>query len=158
MTKILLSSSFLLFCAAAVVLVSCGPVRQLTATDTRKVEVRETTRLVPYLVQVSIPEIQETRRTRDTSSHLENKYAVSDAIVHPDGTLEHSLRTKPQDVPQIVDVPQIQRDSIIEHETIIEKEKPLTRDQRIKLALFWPIAIVAGLLALLTALRRIFHF
>ena len=146
---------------------SCGPARVITSTaqESERIQVRESVTFVPCLVTVRIPEIQETRRTRDTSSHLENKYAASDAIVHPDGTLEHSLRTKPQETPQIVNVPRIQRDSVIERsatsetqtETIREVERPLSRWQRFRLAAFWPLLAFA-IIALARFIRQLLHY
>lgn len=54
---------------------------------------------------VEIPLIIENNVTKDTTSHLENKYAKSDAIVSQ-GLLWHSLETRPQiiEVPVIVHV------------------------------------------------------
>lgn len=47
------------------------------------------------MVDVNIPDIRETNITRDTTSHLENDYAESDAS-YSGGVLSHSLYTKPQ--------------------------------------------------------------
>ena len=43
---------------------------------------------------VEIPGQKESTTVRDSVSHLENDYAVSDARIMADGTLYHSLETK----------------------------------------------------------------
>lgn len=95
--------------------VSCGGARQVSSSSTSvsKIEVRDYYEFVPFIVQVDIPEIKETIRTRDTSSHLENKFSYSDAIVHSDGTLEHTLGNFPQTIERPVDIPVHKRDSIV---------------------------------------------
>ena len=155
-------SKFLLFIYLSVALLvcACGPARLITNDTSQRIQVKETTTFVPYLVKLEIPEVKELNRTRDTSSHLENKYAASDAIIHKDGTLEHSLRLKPQEVPQMVEVPVVQRDSIIEKEVIREIEtvkevaKPLNWWQRLRLNLFWPLLAVA-VIAIATWIRKL---
>lgn len=145
-------SKILLFIIFTSLLVcSCGPARIITNEASQRIQVKETVTYVPYMVKLEIPEVRDVNRTRDTSSHLENKYAASDAIIHKDGTLEHSLRSKPQEAPQIVYVPATQRDSIVEKEvireveTVKEVEKPLSWWQRFRLNLFWPLLAVVVL-------------
>lgn len=43
---------------------------------------------------VEVPIQKESTTVRDSSSHLENDYAVSDARIMADGSLYHSLETK----------------------------------------------------------------
>ena len=81
-------------------------------TDSVRVEIRE--RIVHDTVSFEVPVIVEKNVTRDSSSHLENDWATSDAAIQG-GFLWHSLSTKPHevDVPVTVTV----RDT-----TYIEKE------------------------------------
>lgn len=64
-------------------------------TDSVRVEYRE--RLVIDTVSVIVPKEIERIVTRDTSSHLENEYAKSDASVS-EGFLSHTLESKPQTI------------------------------------------------------------
>ena len=76
--------------------------------------------------------------TRDTSSRLENDYAVSEASVSG-GYLSHSLATKPARTPVETETREVVRDSIVFRDRLIEVpvevEKPLSRWQRTLLAL-----------------------
>lgn len=145
-----------LFASLVLMLTACCAYRHIgtNTTTSQKIEVKESVKIVPYLVTLEIPEIKETVRTRDTSSHLENKYAYSDAIVHSDGTLEHSLATKPQDAPQIIDVPVTRKDSIVYVDTIVEKTievpREMNRWQRFQIGGFW---VLAGLLVLFIVIK-----
>lgn len=79
------------------------------------VDVRVETRVeyVPDTVFIEIPEQTSERETADSTSHLENDYATSDARINTDGTLFHNLKTKPQKKPVNVDRPIEHRDSIV---------------------------------------------
>lgn len=71
--------------------------------DSVRVDVRYQTIIVPDTVFVEIPPQIAERTTADSTSHLENDYATSDARINPDGTLFHQLATKPQKKPVKVD-------------------------------------------------------
>lgn len=121
--------------------------------DSVRVEIRE--RIVHDTVKFEVPVIKEINVTKDTSSHLENDWAKSDAELK-DGFLWHSLETKGQTV--YVPVTTIVHDTVTvekeAQETIIEKEveKPLTWWQRLRLKAFWPLLGV--LLALVLWIYR----
>lgn len=134
---------------------SCSPKivkRIVTVTkDTTIVEVHE--RIVHDTARVEIPVIKEVNVTRDTSSHLENDYAVSDTWI-TDGLLHHSLRTKPQTIAVPVDVSVADTTTINEHyektdsTTVqyVQVEKPLSPIQKAKIGAFWwLLALVLGL-------------
>ena len=118
--------------------VSCGPARHATVTDSTRVEVREVTRYVKDTLYLELPAISERTVTRDTSSRLENDYAVSEASVSG-GYLSHSLATKPARTPVETEVREVVRDSIVFRdkpvEVPVEVEKPLSRWQRTLLTL-----------------------
>lgn len=126
---------------------------QVVYKDSVRVEIRE--RLVYDTVKVEVPKVVERIVTRDTSSHLENDWAMSDASVS-DGFLSHSLETKPHTVYVPVAVP-VHDTTYIEkeaQETVIEKEveKPLTWWQKVRLGAFW--WLLGGLVACLAWIFR----
>ena len=120
--------------AIAVILPSCSP----RVIETVRTEIEYRDREVHDTVAVEIPVEVEKIVTRDTSSHLENTYARSDASVK-DGFLSHSLESKPQiiKVPVTVHV----TDTVYREAQIVEKEvkveKPLTWAQKSKIEAFW---------------------
>lgn len=118
--------------------VSCGPARHASVSDSTRVEVREVTRYVKDTMYMELPVITERIVTRDTSSRLENDYAVSEASVSG-GYLSHSLATKPARTPVETEAREVVRDSIVFRDRLIEVpvevEKPLSRWQRTLLAL-----------------------
>lgn len=103
--------------------------------DSANTEVRVETRIeyVTDTLIVEIPPQSAERTTADSTSHLENDYAESDARINPDGTLYHDLRTKPQDKKVEFQKPVERKDSVrteykIKYKTrykkqIVEKEK-----------------------------------
>ncbi len=103
-----------------------------TKRDSIQIEYRERTVYVPDTVYVEIPVQTAERTTQDSLSHLENDYATSDARINQDGTLYHSLMTKPQVKPietkQKVTVRDslVYRDRYIDRETVVVKQKQLT--------------------------------
>ena len=118
--------------------VSCGPARHASVSDSTRVTVREVTRYVKDTIYLELPVITERIVTRDTSSRLENDYAVSEASVSG-GYLSHSLATKPARTPVETESREVVRDSIVFRDRLIEVpvevEKPLSRWQRTLLAL-----------------------
>lgn len=118
--------------------VSCGPARHASVSDSTRVEVREVTRYVKDTMYLELPAITERIVTRDTTSHLENDYAVSEASISG-GYLSHSLATKPARTPVEAEAREVVRDSIVFRDRLVEVpvevEKPLTRWQRTLLAL-----------------------
>ena len=110
-------------------LASCGHGKQLPVaqhTDSVRVEIRE--RLVHDTVTFTVPEIREKIVTRDTSSHLENEWAQSDAVVSG-GFLSHSLGTRPHTVyvPVAVEV----------HDTTVVEKEAQTVIQEVERQLTW---------------------
>lgn len=106
------------FIVAAVLLVGgCSPGKHLAKTqqqqDSTRVEVRKEIVYVPDTVYLEIPAQTAERTTRDSTSHLENDYATSDARINPDGSLYHDLKTKPQEIPKEVQTPVELNDSIV---------------------------------------------
>ena len=119
----------LLMCA-----MSCSP-KIVYKTET-KIEYRD--RVVHDTTTVEIPKEIEKIVTKDTVSHLENRYAKSDALVS-EGMLYHSLES----IPQVIKVPVEVHvtDTLYKEAQIIEKEvkveKPLSGCQKVKIGAFW---------------------
>lgn len=96
-------------------------------------------KVIEYLtdtVYIKIPAQMAERTTQDSTSHLENDYATSDARINQDGTLYHDLKTKPQEIASEFQKPVERNDSIrteyktkTKYITLIDKkevEKELT--------------------------------
>lgn len=147
----------MLIWAAAFLAVSCGTQRK--ALDT---EIRDSTRVVVRTerietidtVYVELPKQSETVAVKDTSSHLENDVAESDASVDALGFLHHSLKTKPRSIPVPSKNTKERRDSIVYRDKYVYIEKPvyveakLNAWQRFRLRGFWIlVAIVVGYVA-----------
>lgn len=76
---------------------SCRTGQQVVVVEARdsvRVEERIREIKVTDTLFVEIPGQKESTTVRDSVSHLENDYAVSDARIMADGSLYHSLETK----------------------------------------------------------------
>lgn len=137
----------------ASLLTSCGSSRHAATSiethDSTKVEVR--TELIETIdtVYVELPRQSETVAVRDTSSHLENDLAVSDASIDAFGFLHHSLKTKPRGRFQVPSKKtKERRDSIVYRDKNVYIEKPvyveakLNAWQKFRLVGFWILAAV----------------
>lgn len=115
---------------------ACSTVRPLPTTDSTKVEVRTETVIEKDTVFVELPRVVERVAVQDTTSHLENEFALSDACISS-GVLKHSLETKPVKMPAVVDKQIVYRDSIVFRDRVqtqtVEVEKKLTGWQQAKL-------------------------
>lgn len=126
------------------ILTGCGTVSTIPISTT-SVRVVERTELKPITVFAEIPQISQEVAVKDSSSHLENDYCLSDASIDRKGVLHHSLSTKPQKQAQIVEVPTVYRDSTVIVEKIVEKEVPadLNWHQKARLKGFWILLALA---------------
>ena len=91
--------------------------------DSVRIEYREKVVKVPVIVEVEVPVEQKEKMTRDSTSHLETSFAVSDAsIVWIDGVafLRHDLANKPQKITKKDSV------QVVEKETIQWKTRRVT--------------------------------
>lgn len=130
-------------------LTACSPCKHLTQLqqDSVRVEVRKTVEYIHDTVIVEIPVQSERATTQDSTSHLENDYAKSDARIETDGSLFHSLETKPQKKPVPVERPIEYRDSIVYRDREITVTVPVEREltwwQQTQMKGFWVAIIVA---------------
>ena len=139
----------------AVLVASCGSSRHAATSiethDSTKVEVR--TELIETIdtVYVELPKQSEKVAVKDTSSHLENDLAVSDASIDELGFLHHSLKTKQRGrLPVPSRNTKERRDSIVYRDKYVYIEKPvyveaeLNAWQRFRLRGFWILAAMVG--------------
>lgn len=131
--------SFILF------LPGCSP----KVTREIRTEIQYRDRVVPITATFNIPYFVEKNVTKDTSSHLENPYAKSDAIVSG-GMLFHSLESIPQTIETTVEVhvtDTLWKESEIRTETV-EVERKFTWWEKVRLRSFWWLLVaVIALLA-----------
>jgi hypothetical protein len=134
----------------ALLLTACGTPKKLTTTqqDSTRIEIRETVIYVPDTVFVEIPAQTAERTTQDSTSHLENDYALSDARINPDGSLYHDLKTKPQEKPVPIEKPVERKDSIIyrtqyiDREVTVEVERELLWWEKTQIYGFWGLVVI----------------
>ncbi len=117
--------------------------------DSTVVEIHE--RIIHDTAWAEIPVYIEKNVTKDDSSHLENPYAISDAVVK-DGLLHHTLQTKPQSIAAPIDIPVA--DTTTTHQTqekeeetttkIQYVEKKLSAWQRFRIGSFWWLLALAA--------------
>ena len=133
---------------------SCSP--KIVEKVVTQIEYRD--RVVHDTAKVEIVREVEKVVTLDTASHLENKYAKSDALVSG-GLLSHSLES----IPQIIEVPveihvtdTIVKDAEIHTETV-EVEKPLSWWKAFKIGAFWWLLGAVVLLLVWTFRKLLFR-
>ena len=149
--------SIFLIVAAVLLVGGCSPGKHLVKTqqqqDSTRVEVRKEIVYVPDTVYLEIPAQTAERTTRDSTSHLENDYAESNARINSDGSLYHDLKTKPQEIPKEVQTPVERNDSIVYkyrtvYETVeveVEVERELTWWQKTQMYGFWVALLVIAI-------------
>ena len=143
---------------------ACSTVRPLSTTDSTKVEVRTETVIEKDTVFVELPRVVERVAVQDTTSHLENEFALSDARISG-GVLKHSLETKPVKMPAVVDKQIVYRDSVVFRDRVqtqtVEVEKKLTGWQQAKIRVggfcFFAVILI-GLYYIITFLLNLKRF
>ena len=152
-TKISVATTVAIFLFITTVMLfsSCRTGRQVVVVEARdsvRVEERVREIKVTDTLFVEVPAQSAERTTADSTSHLENDYAVSDARVNPDGSLSHSLETKHRTdtIPKELYV-QIW-DTTIYREKVIPKvvtvEKGLSDWQKMQIRGFWIFLILTS--------------
>lgn len=138
---------------ALLLAIGCCPCRKAVAPavrDSVRVETEIRTEYMRDTVLVEVPTETKEQTVRDTTSHLETMFAVSDAGITSDGALHHTLRNKPQRYPAEVETKIVYRDSVVyrDREKIlrVEVERPLTWWQQTRLRGFWALLAVVVLL------------
>lgn len=156
MILLLLVAGVVAGCRSAKRIIPSTPVI-VTNTDSVRTEYIETVRIDTVTVSVQVPMESAMQIVRDSTSHLETKFAESDAWINNDGSLGHSLRNKQQELEGQALIPVKSVESSNEKNSVREVpvpypepyyvEKPLTAWQKFRLGAFWYLAgTVLGLL------------
>lgn len=138
----------ILFVIILAAMTACSPCRHLSTStrDSVRVEVRTRTEFIRDTVYRDIPVQSEKVTTQDTTSHLENDYAESDARINMDGSLFHTLSTKPRRETIPIDKPVEYKDSIIYRDRavkeVVQVEKELSWWQKTQIRGFWALLVV----------------
>ena len=110
------------------ILIGCGarqkapPSQGEVRRDSVSTKVVERTIYKHDTVRLHVPYQVATAKVKDSTSRLENDWAVSTAHVYADGTLQHSLETKAGPRQMETETPIIYRDSIVYRDREVEKE------------------------------------
>lgn len=130
--------------------------QQTEQQDSIHVETRKIVEYIHDTVFIEIPAQSERNHTQDSTSHLENDYAKSDARIEQDGSLFHSLETKPQKKPVPVERPVEYRDSIVYRDRKVKVAVPVEREltwwQQTQIKGFW----IAIIIVIFTSRKKIF--
>lgn len=122
----------------------------INQTDSVRVETKYEKIIIRDTVMVSLPPQSAERTTTDSTSHLETDFAVSDAMVNPDGSLTHTLRNKAQEIPVPVESEkEVQEKIVYRNREVgvpqpypVEVERELTWWQKFRLKGFWVLLSV----------------
>ena len=123
--------SLMTFAVALLLFSSCRTGRQVVVVEARdsvRVEERVREIKVTDTLFVEVPMQKESTTVRDSMSHLENDYAVSDARIMIDGSLYHSLETKPRTDTLTQELSVQAKDSIIYREKVVPKIYPVEKE------------------------------
>lgn len=143
--------SLITFAVALLLFSSCRTGRQVVVVEARdsvRVEERVREIKVTDTLFVEVPMQKESTTVRDSMSHLENDYAISDARIMIDGSLYHSLETKHR-IDTLTQELYVQvRDTTIYREKVIPQivtvEKGLSDWQKIQIRGFWIFLILTS--------------
>ena len=125
-TKISVATTVAIFLFIATVMLfsSCRTGRQIVVVEGKdSIRIEERLRYVQVVdtFLMRVPLERETVTVRDTFSHLENDYAESYARIMTDGSLYHSLETKPRTDTLTQELSVQVKDSILYREKVIPK-------------------------------------
>lgn len=127
----------------------CGrKVVEPTIVEREHIVTNTRTEFVTDTVFVDIPAQTAQVVVLDSVSVLENDYATTTARINPNGTLSHTLATKPQSVPVEHPAQVIYKDSLVymnkEVQVSIPVATPLTKWQRTAITWFpWAVMLLA---------------
>lgn len=148
-----------LFCALISMCGGCKTKEYTHAETSEKIitEVRHEKVFVKDTVLIDIPLLTSERETRDSSSHLENEFAVSDVKIYPDGTLFHDLKTQPQKKSVPVDKEIERNDRVVYVDKLVKVpvtvERSLSSWERTCIK-WYPYSVAALLLVLVYVFRK----
>lgn len=122
--------SLITFAVALLLCSSCRTGRQVVVVEGKdSIRIEERLRYVPMVDTffMEVPAQSAERTTADSTSHLENDYAVSEARIMSDGTLFHSLETKPRTDTLTQELSVQAKDSIVYREKVVPQPVPIEK-------------------------------
>lgn len=122
--------SLITFAIALLLFSSCRTGRQVVVVEGKdSIRIEERLRYVPVVDTffMEVPAQSAERQTADSTSHLENDYAVSEARIMADGTLFHSLETKPRTDTLTQELSVQAKDSIVYREKVVPQPVPIEK-------------------------------
>ncbi len=153
-TKISMAITVAIFLFIAIVMLlfsSCRTGQQIVVVegkDSIRIEERIREIKITDTLFIAVPPQSAERTTADSTSHLENDYAVSDARIMADGSLYHSLETKARTDTLTGEVSVQAKDSIIYryklNTKVVPVEKGLSDWQKIQIRGFWIFLILTS--------------
>ena len=102
-----------------------------------KIMTRVETIFIHDTLKVTVPKQDVSNNTKESTSHLETDFAVSDASIDSTGTLHHTLSNKAGDVPVPTKTPVHSKDSIVYHDREVEVPKPYPVEIKVPRELTW---------------------
>ena len=111
---------FLVILVSLVMLLGCKTIKssvneKTDTSDSVRIEYKERIVKVPVYVEVEVPVEKVSTQTKDSTSHLETSFAISDAsLIWIDGVafLRHSLENKAQKIQKKDSVPVTEKEKI----------------------------------------------
>lgn len=134
-----------------------------TTSDSVRIEYKERIVKVPVMVEVEVPAEAKERVSRDSASHLETSFAVSDAsMVWIDGVafLRHSLANKAQKIQKKDSVPVTEKEKIIWKTRRVTYNKTEIREKQLawwQKGLMWSGAIGWIILVIIAIKNKLFR-
>lgn len=142
---------FVFIAIAMLLFSSCRTGQQIVVVegkDSIRIEERIREIKITDTLFIAVPPQSAERITADSTSHLENDYAVSDARIMADGSLYHSLETKARTDTLTGEVSVQAKDSIIYryklNTKVVPVEKGLSDWQKIQIRGFWIFLILTS--------------
>lgn len=125
---------------ALVMLVGCKSPKEIVREVT-VIETHDSIHFVHDTLFFDVPVQTAQVVTHDSTSVLENDWAISHVAINKDGTLSHKLSSKPQSVPVPFEKPVETKTQVIyrdrEMKVPVPVEKALTSWQKFRLSAFW---------------------
>lgn len=121
-------------------------------TDTKdsvRIEYREKVVKVPVTVYVEVPVENVSTTTKDSTSHLETSFAISNAsMVWIDGVpfLRHDLKNKAQKIEKTEDVPVVEKEKVVYQTRRVTYTKTEIREKQI--AWYQKVLMYAGIVGI----------
>lgn len=129
-----------IFLCALLLLVGCKSPKEIVREVT-VIETNDSIHFVHDTLYFDVPVQTAQIVTKDSTSVLENDWAISQVAINKDGTLSHKLESKKQIVPVPFEKPVETKTQVIyrnrEVKVTVPVEKELTKWEKFRLSAFW---------------------